>query len=207
MAAVAAFAAAIAQFACGTDSEGDTDGTSGTATAMMLFGCAYESRLIDSCNNPEGSPWAEGCVDVLTEEACAEATQDSTETVGGCDFTTTYRNVMTTPGMTCPAQETTGPMMNDGAAVGEPCTVLSDCAMGICIPQFYCTLACSSAADCSDEFSSGCCVSEGSLGYCISEEDCAGLCPENSTPMGLPTVCVCDDGFEYDPMTDTCVAV
>jgi hypothetical protein len=98
-------------------------------------------------------------------------------------------------------------MIDEGAAVGESCTVLSDCAMGICIPEFYCTVACSSPADCDDALASGCCVSEGSLGYCISEEDCAGLCPENSTPMGLPTVCVCDDGFEYDPMTNSCAAV
>lgn len=171
------------------------------------FACVFESSLIDSCNNPEGSPWVEGCANVLTDEDCTLATAEMVEEVGDCTFTTTYRNAMTTPGMACPDAGTTGPSEIEPGAAGEPCSSLGDCESSLCVPRFYCTVSCTVDEECADDFPSGCCVGEGSLGYCIAEEDCAQLCPENSTPSGLPTLCVCDDGFEYDPMTGECAPV
>jgi hypothetical protein len=188
--------AATAQLACGGDgAEGDTEAGS---TGTELFACMYESRLLDSCNNPGGSAWIPGCVDVRSEEACTMLTAESTEQVGDCEFTRDYRNVETQPGMVCPEVESTGPSPNEGAEIGEECTVLSDCAAGICIPEFYCTVACSDASDCETAFPSGCCVSQGSLGYCIAADDCAALCPDNASPVGLPTVCTCDEGFDWN---------
>ena len=194
--------------ACGGEDEED-GGEDGPDEDAERYGCVFESRLLDTCNNPEGSPWVEGCVDVLTDEDCMLATEEMSEEVGDCTFTTTYRNVETTPDAMCPEPETgesDGPGEIEPAEAGEPCATLAECASGLCVPRFYCTLSCSDATECEDDFAGGCCVGEGSLGYCLAEDDCADLCPENSTPMGLPTICVCDDGFVYDPMTDACVA-
>ena len=190
--------------ACGGDDEGEEDDAPDEDTPR--YGCVFETRLADSCNNPGGSPWTEGCVDVLTDEDCELATEEMIEEVGDCTFTTSFRNVETTPDLPCPEAETTGPQEIEPGEPGDPCATLSECGSGLCIPRFYCTLSCSDATECEDDFSGGCCVGEGALGYCLAEEECADLCPANSTPMGLPTICVCDDGFEYDPMMDACVA-
>jgi hypothetical protein len=184
---------------------GDEEGDEGPQEGDERYACVFESSLMDSCNNPMGSPWTEGCVDVLTDDDCGMATAEKVEELGDCTFTTTYRNVMTTPGIVCPQPETTGPVEADAAPVGEACSSLDDCASGLCVPRFYCTVSCSADSDCSEDFPGGCCVGEGSLGYCIAESDCAGLCPANSTPFGLPTICLCDDGFVYDPTSGECM--
>jgi|GEM_PF-2532467 len=190
--------------ACGSDEDDE-----GVDEDAERYGCVYETRLIDSCNNPGGSPWVEGCVDVLTDDDCTLATEEMNEEVGDCTFTTVFRNVRTTPGLACPDMEgvETGPEEIEPAEAGEACTSLADCASGLCVPRFYCTNACSDASTCETDFPGGCCIGEGSLGYCLAQEDCSMLCPENSTPTGLPTVCVCDDGYTYDPMMDACTLV
>jgi len=189
---------------------GDETEDEGPDEDAERFGCVFESRLLDSCNNPEGSPWAESCVDVLTEEDCTLATEEMNEQVGECTFTTTYRNVQTTPGLACPEMdnaESGGPEEIEPAELGEACINLADCNSGLCVPRFYCTTSCAESTECADDFPGGCCIGEGSLGYCLAAEDCGGLCPENSTAMGLPTICVCDEGFDYDVETNACVAM
>mgnify|MGYP001426978332 CR=1 FL=1 len=197
----------LAMFAVATGGScGGDDDDDAPEEGDPRYGCVYESSLIDSCNNPMGSPWTEGCVDVLIDDDCTLATAEMVEEVGECTFTTTYRNVTTTPGQPCPDEEMPIPTQAEAAAAGEPCADLDDCASGLCVPRFYCTVSCSEDSQCAEDFPGGCCVGEGSLGYCLSQDDCAGLCPPDSTPVGLPTVCVCNDGFAYDPPSGQCVA-
>jgi hypothetical protein len=193
----------IALVACGAD---DEEEVTGPDEDTPRFACHYQTKLTDSCNNPEGGAWVDACVDVLTEEDCELATEEMREEVGDCTFTTLFRRVETTPMEACPEVEmdSTGPEEIEGRELGEDCSSLAQCASGLCVPRFYCTMSCSVDDDCDDGFSGGCCVGEGSLGYCLDKSDCADLCPEHSTPMGLPSICVCDDGFDWNTDFTAC---
>ena len=194
----------VALVACGEDEEEET----GPDENTPRFACHYQTKLTDSCNNPQGSAWVDECVDVLTEEDCELATMQLQEDVGDCTFTTLFRNVETRPTEVCPEVEmdSTGPSEIEGRELGEDCSSLADCASGLCVPRFYCTMSCAADVDCGgdDGFAGGCCVGEGSLGYCLAEPDCADLCPARATPMGLPTICVCDDGFDWNADFTAC---
>ncbi|MEM7151432.1 MAG: hypothetical protein AAF799_01260 [Myxococcota bacterium] len=168
--------------------------------AEPTFACTYEVRF-SSCFDPQGSPWRSECVTVRDEAACQTLTQNHVENTGDCEFSTTHRSVQVREGECGEVEEPD----EGGFANGESCDALAQCASGLCVPQYYCTSACGSDAECEGDFGGGCCVGEGSLGYCLAAADCDALCPDNAYAAGLPTLCYCNEGFHWNQAGDACV--
>jgi len=184
------------------------DGSGSRAVA-----CEYEMRIASSCSTAEPT-WQPRCVTLAGDAACESWTAEHTRDDGSCTFTREYRSV-SIQALPDGAESGCDSAVNPGATLepdardrpaGAPCADGTWCESGTCAFGQYCTTSCTAPADCADAFPDGCCVgADTASALCLDVAECETVCGANAHPEGLPTRCVCDDGYVVDETGDRCV--
>lgn len=176
--------------------------------APRAVACRYEVQVRSSCSDAE-PVWARRCAVVADEAACSVWTRPVVRSTASCEYTRDYRSVEAVPDEPCDigAQTVTRRDVDaSGRLAGEPCDGGDLCTSGLCAFGQYCTVPCERDSDCADALGEGCCVggSEGQA-LCLDPAECRMVCGANAHPVGVPTRCVCDDGYIADATGQRCV--